>query len=156
MGSKVYAAMLILAVSAGAARAQAIDASMGGPGNAAHGEVLFKQRCTTCHVADKTGKNGVGPLLYGAYGRVAGKAPGFTYSEGLKTATFTWTPEKLNQWIQKPTSVVPGVKMFLPPVTQAQDRSDIIAYLASHSTNVVKTAAPAAAKPAVKKKAKKS
>lgn len=156
MGPKVYAALLVLAFSAGAASAEPIDPNMGGAGNAAHGEILFKQRCSTCHQADRTGKNGVGPLLWGAYGRTAGKAPGFTYSDGLKTATFTWTPEKLNQWIQKPTSLVPGVKMFLPPVSAPQDRADIIAYLASHSTNVVKTSAPAPAKTAAKKKAKKS
>jgi cytochrome c len=157
MGSKVLAAALVLALAAsGAARAQAIDPTLGGPGSAAKGEALFKQRCSTCHQADKTGKNGVGPLLYGAYGRTAGKAAGFTYSDGLKAATFTWTPEKLNQWIQKPTSLVPGVKMFLPPVTAPQDRADIIAYLAAHSTNVVKTAEEAAPAAKTKKKAKKA
>ena len=40
-----------------------------------------------------------------------------------------WTPDKLNQWIQKPATLVPGVKMVLPPVTAPQDRADIIAFL---------------------------
>ena len=157
MGPKAYAAVLMFALSAGAAQAQAIDPTLAPGGDAAHGEQLFKQRCSTCHQADKTGKNGVGPLLYGAYGRTAGKEPGFTYSDNLKAATFTWTPEKLNQWVQKPASLVPGVKMFLPPVTAPKDRADIIAYLANHSTNVVKTApaTTASASPA-KRKAKKA
>ena len=155
MGPKAYAAVLMFALSAGAAQAQAIDPTLAPGGDAAHGEQLFKQRCGTCHVADKTGKNGVGPLLYGAYGRTAGKEPGFTYSDNLKAATFTWTPEKLNQWVQKPASLVPGVKMFLPPVTAPKDRADIIAYLKSRSTNVV-AEAPATAKPKKKSAAKKS
>jgi cytochrome c len=157
MGYKVYAAVLLAALSAGAARAAAIDPAMGGPGNAAHGEALFKQRCAICHQPDPGGKNGVGPALYGAYGRKAGQAPGFAYSDGLKASGMVWTPQRLNQWIQKPSSLVPGVKMVLAPVSAPQDRADIIAFLASRSTNVVKTSAPAhaAAAPA-KKKAKKA
>ena len=156
MGFKVYAAVLVLALSAGAARAAAIDPSLGGPGNAAHGEVLFKQRCSICHQPDPGGKNGVGPALYGAFGRKAGQAPGFTYSDGVKASGLTWTPDKLNQWIQKPSSLVPGAKMVLAPVNVAQDRADIIAYLATRSTNVVKAEAPAHATVAPKKKAKKA
>ena len=156
MGFKIYAAVLLAVLSAGAARAAAIDPAMGGPGNAAHGEVLFKQRCSICHQPDPGGKNGVGPALYGAYGRKAGQAPGFAYSDGLKASGMTWTPDKLNQWIQKPASLVPGVKMVLAPVSLAQDRADIIAYLATRSTNVIKAEAPAHAAAAPKKKAKKA
>lgn len=159
MGSKVCAAILFVAFSAGSASAAAIDPTLGGPGNAAHGEVLFKQRCSVCHQPDPGGKNGVGPALYGAYGRKAGQSPGFPYSENLKASGLVWTPQKLNTWIQKPDALVPGAKMKLAPINQAQDRADIIAYLATRSTNVVKTAAPApkhaAAAPA-KKHAKKS
>lgn len=152
MGPKVYAAVLVVALSAGAARAAAIDPAMGGPGNPAHGEALFKQRCSACHQADPGGKNGVGPALYGAYGRKAGEAPGFPYSDSLKASGVVWTPDKLNQWIQKPSSLVPGVRMVLAPVSQAQDRADIIAFLASRSTHVVKAAtSPAPAKAKAKK-----
>ena len=133
MGLKGFAAVLVLALGAGSANAQAIDAALGGPGDAAHGEVLFKQRCSICHQPEKTGKNGVGPALYGAFGRTAGQAPGFPYSDNLKASGLVWTPEKINQWIQKPASLVPGAKMVLAPVTAAQDRADIIAYLKTKS-----------------------
>ena len=151
MGLKVYAAAAALLLFAGAARAQAIDPSMGGPGDPVHGQVLFKARCSICHQPDKTGKNGVGPALWGAYGRVATRSSnGFNYSDKLKASGIVWTPDKLNQWIQRPASLVPGVKMVLPPVTQAQDRADIIAYLRTESDN--KAGAPAP-KAAAKKKA---
>jgi cytochrome c len=153
MGPKAYAAVLFFVLSAGAAQAEAIDPTLTPGGDAAQGEKLFKQRCGTCHQADKTGKNGVGPLLYGAYGRAAGKEPGFTYSPSLKASSFTWTPEKLNQWVQKPASLVPGAKMFLPPVTAPKDRADIIAYLKTQSTNTVADTAPAKPKKKAAKKA---
>lgn len=152
MGPKVYAAFALLALSAGVAHAQTIDPSLGGPGDAVHGEVLFKQRCSICHQPDKGGKNGVGPALYGAYGHKAGAAPGFNYSAAVPASGVVWTPEKLNQWIQKPASLIPGAKMVLAPVNQPQDRADIIAYLKTKSTGD-SPAAPAGDKP--KKKAAK-
>jgi cytochrome c len=144
MGPKAYAAVLFFVLSAGAAQAQAIDPTLAPGGDAAQGEKLFKQRCGTCHQADKTGKNGVGPVLYGAYGRTAGKLADFTYSPALKASSFTWTPERLNQWIQKPASLVPGAKMFLPPVTAPKDRADIIAYLRARTTTPGAASAPPA------------
>jgi cytochrome c len=151
MGPKAYAAVLVFALSAGAAQAAPIDPAMGGPGNATHGEQLFKQRCSVCHQPDKGGKNGVGPALYGAFGRQAAQAPGFPYSNTLKASGLVWTPDKLNQWIQKPDSLVPNAKMKLPPVSQAQDRADIIAFLRTKTTTPgVDAAAAPAATPTVK------
>jgi cytochrome c len=154
MGPKVYAALAVLALSAASAHAQAIDPTMGGPGDAAHGQVLFKQRCAICHQPDKGGKNGVGPALYGAYGRTAGGSPGFAYTDKLKASGVVWTPEKLNQWIQKPTSLVPGAKMVLAPVTAPQDRADIIAFLRTESPAKAETASDD--KPKAKKSKKKA
>ena len=145
MGLKAYAAVLVFALSAGAAQAAAIDPSMGGPGNAGHGEILFKQRCSVCHQPDPGGKNGVGPALYGAFGRRAGQAAGFPYSDNLKASGIIWNAQLLNQWIQKPDSLVPNAKMKLAPVSQAQDRADIIAYLRTKTSTP--GASPAAAPP---------
>jgi cytochrome c len=155
MGPKAYAAVLIFALSAGAAQAQAIDPTLAPGGDAAHGEVLFKQRCSICHQPDPGGKNGVGPALYGAYGRRAGQAAGFAYSDNLKASGLTWTPEKLNQWIQKPSSVVPGVKMILAPVSAAKDRADIIAYLRTRTATPGAATAASSPHPAPAAKPKK-
>ncbi len=132
MGLKGFVLASALLLSAGAAQAQApaFDPAMGGSGDAAHGLVVFKAHCAICHQPDKGGKNGVGPALYGAYGRAAtASTNGFAYSDKLKASGVVWTPDKLNQWIQKPATLVPGVKMVLPPVTAPQDRADIIAFL---------------------------
>ncbi len=148
MGLKGFAAASALLLIAGAAQAQAIDPSMGGPGDAVHGAALFKSHCSICHNPEKDGKNGIGPALYGAYGRVATQSTnGFAYSDKLKASGIVWTPANLNQWIQKPASLVPGVKMVLPPVTAPQDRADIIAFL--------KTKSDVKDEPAAKPKGKK-
>jgi cytochrome c len=147
MGLKVYAAAAALLLCAGAAQAQATDPAMGGPGDPVHGQVLFKSRCAICHQPDKAGKNGVGPALWGVYGRAAtASANKFNYSAALKASGVVWTPDKLNHWIQKPASLVPGVKMVLPPVTAPQDRADIIAFLRTESDT------PVADKPKAKAK----
>jgi cytochrome c len=150
MGPKAYAAVLVFALAAGAAQAATTDPSMGGPGNAVHGETLFKQRCSICHQPDPGGKNGVGPALYGAFGRKAGQAPGFAYSDNLKASGLVWSPQLLNQWIQKPTALVPGVKMVLAPVSQAQDRADIIAFLRTKTSTPGAAPGATAAKPPAK------
>jgi cytochrome c len=151
MGLKGYAVVSAFLLAAGAAQAQTIDPAMGGAGDAVHGQVLFKARCSICHNPDKAGKNGVGPALYGAYGRAAtASTNGFAYSAALKASGIVWTPEKLNQWIQRPASLVPGVKMVLPPVTMPQDRADIIAFLKTKSDGATAAAAPD--KPKARKK----
>jgi cytochrome c len=154
MGLKGYAVVSALLLFAGGAQAQAIDPTMGGPGDPVHGQVLFKARCAICHQPDKGGKNGVGPALYGAYGRAATMSSnGFAYSDKLKASGIVWTPDKLNLWIQKPASLVPGAKMVLPPVTSPQDRADIIAYLKTQSDAKDEAAAD---KPKAAKKKKKA
>ena len=155
MGPKAYVAVLIFALSAGAAQAQAIDPTLAPGGDATHGESLFKQRCSICHQPDPGGKNGVGPALYGAFGRRAGQAPGFAYSDNLKASGLTWTAEKLNQWIQKPSSLVPGVKMVLAPVSAAKDRADIIAYLRTRTTTPGAATAASSPHPAAAPKPRK-
>jgi cytochrome c len=121
------AALVLGLASAGAAMAQAPQ------GDAARGKMLFTERCMLCHNADAGGDNGAGPALHGVYGRAAAKAPGFSYSDSLKAAGITWTPDKLDTWISDAPKFVPGTLMAAPPVTEAQDRADLIAYLKSQS-----------------------
>ena len=123
IGSVVVAVLM----AAGAAQAQVPT------GNPAHGRQLFQLHCMNCHNADKGGPNLVGPNLYGAFGRRAGSAPNYSYSSNLKASGVVWTPDKLNAWVQKPSALVPGVKMILPPVEDPKERADLIAFLRSQS-----------------------
>lgn len=91
------------------------------------GEQVFKQRCTVCHsVQPAPGK--VGPPLAGVAGRKAGTAPGYAYSNAMKTSGITWTQDQLDAFIKAPGKAVPGTKMLLG-APNAEERSAVIQYL---------------------------
>lgn len=95
----------------------------------ARGQQLAESRCFACHSLDA---HRVGPALRGVVGRKAGKAEGYFYSQALAAATHTWTVAGLKAWLTDPENVVPGQEMNYS-LTEAQDREDVVAYLASVS-----------------------
>jgi len=40
-----------------------------------------------------------------------------------------WDPDKLNQWLWRPQSLIKGTKMTFAGMPKAEDRADVIAYL---------------------------
>ena len=96
----------------------------------AAGKVTFQQKCSACH-SDVAGKNGVGPSLFGVYGRAAASAPGYSYSAALKASGVTWTPANLSAWLDKPGALVPRNKMGVAPPLKADEKANLLAYLKS-------------------------
>jgi len=90
-----------------------------------HGQTLYESRCGGCHSIDT---NRTGPKHRGVIGRRAGSIAGYDYSNALKAARFTWTPQRIDQWLQGPSRLVPGTKMFFT-VSDPADRAAIIDYL---------------------------
>ena len=117
----VKSACLLLLVGAGAC-----------PGSwaADNGKALFEKNCGVCHVASKSEPPRQGPYLAGVVGRKAGKIENFPYSNGLKAATFDWTPERLDHWITDPQSVIADSYMMYKQPDPAV-RTSIIGYLAT-------------------------
>ena len=99
-------------------------------GDASAGQGLFN-RCSICHSNAKGAPNKLGPNLFGVVGRKAGTYPGFSYSAAMKHAGFTWTPARLNDYVASPQKVVPGNNMPFAGISDAKQRSDIVAYLAT-------------------------
>lgn len=97
--------------------------------SASRGQQLVESRCFACHSLDV---HRAGPALRGVLGRQAGKAEGYFYSEAMAAATHTWTVSGLKAWLTDPEKVVPGQDMNYR-LDQAQDREDVVAYLASVS-----------------------
>jgi cytochrome c len=91
------------------------------------GATDFSSYCAGCH-AIRPGANGIGPSLAGVYGRASGAVPGYSYSPALKSAKFVWNEKTLNKFLQSPSGLVPGTKMFVS-VPDAATRQHIIAYL---------------------------
>jgi cytochrome c len=119
LGRWAFAALILLAVPA----AQAA-------GNPAAGQAVFA-RCALCHSNTKGAPNRIGPNLFGVVGRRAASLPDFYYSQALKSSGITWTPDKLDAWIDAPAKLVPGNRMAFPGLPNESQRADLIAYLAT-------------------------
>lgn len=109
------------------ANGQPADGATAEPGDAARGQSLFERKCTGCHAIETDRE---GPHLRGVYGRKAGTAPGFRYSNQLKNSGLVWGEENLKRWIEDSDAFVPGSAMGFS-VPKAQDRADIVAFLKS-------------------------
>lgn len=98
------------------------------PGNPVKGKAVFA-RCAVCHRIDPAVAGGIGPNLAGVYGRPAGQRAGYAYSPAMRAAHIKWDEATLSRFLVGPGKMVPGTKMMATPVTDAQDRADVIAFL---------------------------
>ena len=113
--------LIMLAVTCAAATG-------GARADAKHGEKLFEE-CRACHAIER-GVNGVGPSLYGVFGRRAGTLDDFRYSPALKKSGITWNAQTMDAYVVDPQKAVPANRMPYAGMTDAGDRADLIAYLA--------------------------
>ena len=84
--------------------------------------------CQACH-STQAGTNGVGPSLAGVFGRKAGTAPGYDYSDAVKNLGVTWDESSLDKWLSGPMTMAPGTKMTFPGYPEAEKRKAVIDYL---------------------------
>jgi nitrite reductase (NO-forming) len=115
-------------------------------GDPAAGKLVFR-KCQVCHSLDP-GKDILGPSLAGVVGRKAGAEPNYAYSPAMKSANLTWDAKTLDAYLDDPQKAIPGNKMPFPGLKTAQDRLDVIAYVAAPGGSAVaQTSPPAAAAP---------
>lgn len=98
--------------------------------DAAAGQALFRSQCSICH-SPRPGRNIIGPSLFGVLGRHSGRIPNFHYSQANLHSGLTWDPATLDRYLASPQQVVPGTLMTFPGLRNAQERADVIAYLAT-------------------------
>lgn len=96
-------------------------------GDATRGRELYGQ-CRACHTPEQ---NSIGPKHCGVVGREAASLPDFDYSPAMRKSGLTWTPEALDRFLQDPAKAVPGNFMPFGGISDARDRADLIAYLAT-------------------------
>lgn len=97
-------------------------------GDATKGRAVFA-RCAICHSVDP-GVRKLGPSLSGLFGRKAGQASGFAYSPAMKGSSIVWSGRTIDAFLADPRKAVPGNRMVFPGLANAQDRANLIAYLA--------------------------
>jgi cytochrome c len=88
-------------------------------------------RCAGCH-STQADQNKIGPSLAGLFGRTSGSVTGYNYSAAMKNAHLTWDAQTLDKFLQNPSGLVHGTKMFAT-VPDATTRQHVIAYLKSLS-----------------------
>ena len=95
------------------------------------GEQIAKV-CSQCHTFNKGGANKIGPNLWGITEENMAAVPGYQFSAAMEAhKSEKWDPDKLNQWLWKPQSLIKGTKMTFAGLPKAEDRADVIAYLES-------------------------
>lgn len=85
--------------------------------------------CKTCHTLPTGAPNMVGPNLHKVVGRKSGSLPSFAYSDGLKSAGFSWDYAKLDAYLTNPKAVIADSRMAFAGIPVANNRRDVIAYL---------------------------
>jgi len=101
--------------------------------------------CLGCHTIAEGGPTVVGPNLFGIVGRAVGAIDGFNYSDALAALNAegaTWTPERLDAFIENPAAAIPGNRMPFGGMANATDRANLVAFLATLASG--EAAAPAA------------
>lgn len=90
------------------------------------------RKCMACHTSARGGPHGIGPNLWGLYGKPAGTRPGYRFSDQLRVESdngLVWNRETLDRWLANPRAMVPGTKMVFQGLADPQQRQAIIAYL---------------------------
>lgn len=130
--------MKIALITAAALTALAIAASPGvavaseHEGDRAAGQRVYNTQCRACHTLNQGGRNGVGPNLWGFFGRAAGAVEGFRYSAAMRekaTGGLVWNNESVGAYLANPKAVVPSGTMSFVGLRNPKQIADVIAYL---------------------------
>ena len=103
-------------------------------GDLAHGEKVCK-KCSACHQIASSGKNMIGPNLWGVIGRTAGSVGDYKYSKAMVAYGKEWTYEEMNSYLIKPQAYVKGTKMAFAGLRKEKDRASVILFMNSKSSS---------------------
>ena len=96
----------------------------------AAGKAVFASQCAVCHPV-VSGRNSVGPSLFGVVGRKTGSVAGFHYSAANKNADIVWDEATLDNYLKAPMTAVPGTTMGYAGLKDDTQRASLVAYLAT-------------------------
>ena len=85
--------------------------------------------CQACHATEEVKGSKIGPNLAGILDRQVAILEDTLYSDALKQQDFVWDEEKLDVWLLRPATLVPGTSMAFVGLPSEENRAAIIAYL---------------------------
>ena len=97
--------------------------------DAAAGEEFFMRKCSSCHDAVKSDVHGKGPNLWNVFGRKAGTAEGFEYSDAMRQSGHIWNYATLNYYLTRTDRAVPGRIMNFRGIRKDAYRAKLLAFL---------------------------
>lgn len=121
----------LLAVAAPVAAGSDLDARLAAA-NLKRGQLLYMV-CKACHDVEAGLPHKVGPNLHGMFGRRAGAAPGFKFTDALVNSGISWTPETMDAWLRQPAALVPGNGMAFAGIANDADRASLVAWLMANT-----------------------
>ena len=88
-------------------------------------------QCTACHQVKDGAPAGIGPDLVGVFGAPAGSRGDFKYSAALTNSGVVWDKATLDAFLANPQKVVPGTMMAFGGIANADQRKEVVGYLAT-------------------------
>ena len=85
--------------------------------------------CRACHATEEVEGSKIGPNLAGIMDRQVAILEDTLYSDALKQQDFVWDEEKMDIWLLRPATLVPGTSMAFAGLPREENRAAIIAYL---------------------------
>ena len=82
-----------------------------------------------CHSLEKGAPWRVAPTLWGIVGAPKARAEWFSYSMAMRKKGGAWTEADLDAFLANPSGFIPGTIKTLPPIKDAAQRKQLIAYL---------------------------
>lgn len=131
MRSAIIAMAALLAVAVPAVADSDLDARLAAA-SLKRGQLMYMV-CKACHDVEAGLPHKVGPNLHGMFGRKAGTAEGFRYTDALVKSGIVWTPATMDAWLKQPGAMVPGNGMAFAGIANDADRASLIAWLMANS-----------------------
>ena len=122
----------LIALIAGPVAADELDQRLAAA-NPKRGQLLYMQ-CKACHDVEPGLPHKVGPNLNGVFGRTAGAAPGFKYTDAMAKSGIVWTAQTLDIFLKQPGAMIAGNGMAFPGVANDADRASLIVFLRSSTS----------------------
>ena len=94
------------------------------------------RKCAGCHKIEEGKRGGMGPNLWGIYGKQSGQVEGYRYSKWLKESGIIWDRESLHAWLSNRKTReeyfgkdVFKTKMMWTGIKKEEDMKTILDYL---------------------------